>query len=417
MPKEYLNYIKLKKESVGDERRYEMLGDMLKNGSFLPRTVEYKDIDEAFRDWVRSLTIISDEGKEFPTISLFSNQRFSEYSQTWESVDENNNILLNFKSITRENNPQYGKIQSGLWNVPGERFYLMKKIKVLDDNGTESFLALKMKEPVAIDFNFKVCIFTTKYSAINEFNCLVNKLFAARQCYISPNGHFMPMILEGISDESKYDINNRQFYSQSFQIKVMGYTITEDDYRVEELPLKFGVKFSLPAIRKKGVDAELEEMEYIPITMKSECGSLNKVFLPHSKKSLIPIIDIEDLEYPEDVESRYFYKPLILSLNFQKCSENTEITMPIDFVVNKIENDNSIKNLSIKIDNEPLPSNPSEKNPLIIREGSKVSVSINRKNLKNGECFSIWKGYCPLIVLDSEIDEDFPDIYEEETEQ
>ena len=117
MQREYKNSIQLRTESVGDERRYEMLSDILKGGTFLPKTVVYKDIDEAFKKFVEEkLHFVSDEGKELPTMVLYSNQRFSEYTQSWQYTDENKNLILNFKTVSRENNPQYGKIQSGLWN-------------------------------------------------------------------------------------------------------------------------------------------------------------------------------------------------------------------------------------------------------------------------------------------------------------
>ena len=35
----------------------------------------------------------------------------------------------------------------------------------------------------------------------------------------------MPMFLDAINDESEYTIDDRKFYSQSYQIKVMGYII------------------------------------------------------------------------------------------------------------------------------------------------------------------------------------------------
>ena len=162
-----------------------MLSDILQNGTFLPKTVLYKDIDEAFKKFVENkLHIVSDEGNELPTMTLFSNQRFSEYTQSWKYTDDNKNLILNFKTISRENNPQYGNIQSRLWNIPGDRFYLAKRTIVLDDNGTESLLDLRMKQPMAIDLNYKVSIFCTKYQLLNDFNILVNSLFDARQCYI-----------------------------------------------------------------------------------------------------------------------------------------------------------------------------------------------------------------------------------------
>ena len=242
----YTNKLHLHDYSVGDERRKELIDGIKKDSTFIPQSVTYRDIDEDFKRWVEEdLKIVSDNGVEFPTMSLYSNQRFSEYAQTWKYTDKDNNILLNFKTVNRKNNPEYGNIIDKKYNIPGERFYLMQRKLVLDDNGTESIMDLKMKVPVSIDFMYKLSVFTQKYQLINDFNCMVNNRFQSRQCYIRPNGHYMPMTLEGISDESEYSIDDRQFYSQSYDIKVMGYVIGEDDYVVEEHPLKFGVKIGV----------------------------------------------------------------------------------------------------------------------------------------------------------------------------
>ena len=241
--KRYLNDIELKSTSVGDERRLELLNQIVKDGTFLPKTVEYSDIDADFKRWVEEDLRVSYNGSLFPTMVLYSNQRFTEYSQSWRYTDSNKNLILNFKTITRENNPNYGKIQNGLWNIPGNRFYTMKSTKVLDDNGSESLLLLKVRQPMAVDLIYKVSIFTTNIQAINDFNVIVNDAFKSRQAYIRPNGHYMPMILENISDKSSYQISDRQFYSQTFQIKVMGYVLREEDMKIEERPRKHGIKF------------------------------------------------------------------------------------------------------------------------------------------------------------------------------
>ena len=86
---------------------------------------------------------------------------------------------------------------------------------------------------------------------------MINKSFNSRQCYITPNNHYMPMTLESISDESSYNIDDRQFYGQTYQIKVMGYIITEDDYRVEEVPLKRGFLTPLMLNKKNGYEHEI----------------------------------------------------------------------------------------------------------------------------------------------------------------
>lgn len=330
-----INFLQLYKQKVGNEQRLETLKGILDGGTFLPKTLEYEDIDKAFRNWVESLEIVDQEGRKYPTMSLFSNQRFSEYTQSWKFTDKNKNLLLNFKAITRQNNPEGGEIQSKLWNIPGDRFYTMKKKRVLDDNGSESLLILKMRQPVAIDFIYKVSLFTSKYTDLNDFNTLINKKFAARQAYICPNGHYVPMILENISDSSEYNIDDRQFYAQVFQIKVMGYIITKDDYRMDEVPLKISV--NVPQIDDNKADVEIDE---------------------------------------PDGETYDGYQKAVLTIDFPISCVKTKFLIDIDFVVREIQTVNVINDsLSISADDEPQENTP----PLIFFEGSEIKMSIRPK--------------------------------------
>ena len=322
--RQYRNHIQLKEESVGNERRIEMLSDILQNGTFLPKTVEYKDIDETFKKWVEEKLYITAEGKEVPTMVLYSNQRFSEYTQSWKFTDANKNLILNFKTISRENNPQYGSIHNRLWNIPGERFYLMKRCKVLDDNGTESFLDLKMKQPMSIDLSYKVTIFCTKYQLINDFNTLVNGLFDARQEYIWPNNHPMPMTLESIQDESNYQMDDRQFYAQSYNIKVMAYIITEDDYRVEEIPLK--KKFNIGSIVKNKTKANVEideDKHELVIAFPSGCKKV-KFTIDCDYES--EIIETNNIQYTKKIDFNADTPTDIITYNYQIFINGDEIT-------------------------------------------------------------------------------------------
>ena len=414
MPKEYLNHIELNPSSEGNARRIEMLNNIIKDGTFLPSTLEYEDIDEAFRDWVRSLKIISDEGKEYPTMALFSNQRFSEYSQSWKYVDENQNLLLNFKTVTRQTNPEYGNIQLGLWNIPGDRFYPMKYKRVLDDNGSESYLILKMRQPVAIDLSYKVSIFTTRYTAINEFNTLINKQFAARQCYIQPNGHYIPMILENISDESQYNISDRQFYSQTYQIKVMGYIITEDDYRISEAPLKVGVNLGLPRLTKKKAEVEMAELTYVKIFVEGECG-VREVIVPQKTGNKRTIIDINDLECNPEEKSHYYYKPISVSILFPKCISKAKFSIPsdINFVVTEITKDDKIGISEILVNDERVSTAITKDTPLVLRSDDEVSVIINKRMYKNETFKIVFSGYSPDIVY-AETENDLKMLFDED---
>ena len=106
MSRNYKNIIKLKRDVVGKERRENLTKEVLQNATPLPEPLEYEDIDKEFERWVSEDLDISFEEQKLPTYLMLSNQRFSEYLQSWEHVDEKKNLILNFKAITRENNPR-----------------------------------------------------------------------------------------------------------------------------------------------------------------------------------------------------------------------------------------------------------------------------------------------------------------------
>ena len=170
-------------------------------------------------------------------MTLYSNQRFSEYMQTWQYTDENNNVLVNFKTITRDNNPSFGKDQGNNYNIPGEPFFLMARQVAHEPSGRLYFIDYKMKQPFTVDFSYKLNIVTNKFELINEFNMMVVDKFKSKQCYLNVNGHHMPMLLESVSDESEYSITDRQFYNQSYSITLQAYIIKPEDMRVEETPV------------------------------------------------------------------------------------------------------------------------------------------------------------------------------------
>lgn len=259
-PKRDLKPIKLKDNTTGSEVRYNYTKEILHKAPTFPKPLEYEDIDIAFKEFVENEIDIICEDKKVPTFTLYSNQRFSEYSQTWEHTDENNNLLMNFKTIIRDNNPQKGSNQGNLWNIPGNRKYTLLIRDVLDENGTESYEIHSMKQPYTVDLTYHVSFVTNKFEKLNEFNQKINKIFAARQFYIRPNGHFLPMVMEDISDNTEYNVENRKFYSQSCDIRVMAYIIHADDFTVEKRPKRICL-FTEGDVYKKNPTVEIEEIE------------------------------------------------------------------------------------------------------------------------------------------------------------
>lgn len=280
-PKKNLTIPNKYREKHGNMIRLGYQNKILDKAPVFPKPLEYDDIDKAVFDFVDKNIDIVIDGKLVPTYTLYSNQRFSEYSQMWEHSDENGNLYLNFKTINREKNPSFGGNQGGLWNIPVQRKYTLLQRQILDDNGTESYEIYTMKQPYAVDLTYTVGFITTTIDYLNKFNQKFNKLFASRQCYIRPNGHYIPMILDEISDETSYSISDRKFFVQTVTIKLMAYIIEQNDFEVKKYPKRINQMLEGDKFKKNAACVEIEEIEN---PMKNKTLNVSISFKPYHTK-------------------------------------------------------------------------------------------------------------------------------------
>ena len=309
--RDFKNFMGYDNQPDPKELRLNYDKEELKDGSPFPNPLTYEDIDREFKKWVEESLEISYEGEKLPTMTLFSNQRFSEYMQSWKFTDENQNPILNFKTILRENNPKSGTINGESKNIPGEHTWLMKRLTATDKNNREYYIEYRMKQPFSVDLLYKVSIFTNKFELLNNFNTLVNDRFKAITAYIRPNGHYISMILTDISDDSEYSINDRQYYSQSYSITVRAYIITEDSFVVHEVPRLSFIGFD---VNGGGSHADIE------------IGGTHK---PAEVQTILTETD-------DCVDNKpYYYRDVTLRMVVDPCDLNLKFTMDSDFTAVK----------------------------------------------------------------------------------
>lgn len=252
--------IKLIKKQFGDGQRLLNQEQILDYNKIILEPIEYDDIDnEVINFFNNNVNLVDDFDKKIPTFKLFSNQRFSEYSQTWEHTDEDGNLLMNFKTINREINPQNGTLHNNLCNIPGSNRFTVRMREILDDTGIECYEVTSMSQPIPVDIKYTLNLIASKIELINEFNMRILQLFQSIQCYVQVKGHYMPIKLDTISDESQYEVENRKFYNQSVSMTLLGYVIPKNDIKVELKPKRTTIDMGL----KNHLPQTYVDMEYI----------------------------------------------------------------------------------------------------------------------------------------------------------
>ena len=412
-PKPYMDKRRLRNHAKGVERRRNMSKLILENQSYFPKPIEYSDIDEAMFKWVDDTIRIVYDGKRLPTYKLYSTQRLSEYLQEWDKLDDTGNPIINFKTVTRENNPQKGENQGNYFNIPGHKDFAMFYVPVLQENGTEAYDKYTMKQPFAVNFLYSVSIISNKMEIINEMNELMHYEFSAINCYISPNDHPMSMTLEDISDNSEYDINDRRYYSQTYKIKVRGYIIRREDYKVERIPSIFIMPWkdsdASGIVYRRGKNRrEDEKVKFINFS-DDEKHAFDIQAMQNDDRCEVPAVTPKDMptelhDETDDADdccvnepNRYYNKVMKVIMNFD-CVFELEFIIDKDMVLQSVETSN-VFDFNLFVNDEIMSFDKDIK----FINGDKITVKISRDDpYKASEVVLV--GYDPEVKFDSQAD-------------
>jgi hypothetical protein len=232
LPKKIKNYLPLIPEKVGRERRQQMLDDVTDHGTFLPKGVLHADLDKGMLDFVKdTLQLVVDE-KTVPTVNkIITNQNWSQFVETWNFQDLDNNVSLPFIATVRMPEVKYGTFQGGAANIPNRRQFFYYTVPTWDGQ-RKGATVYKIPQPIPVDITFNVKLFCNRMRELNDFNKIVMQTFTSKQAYTQIKGHYIPITLESVGDESAKDLEKRKYYIANYTFIMKGLLIDEEEFQI-----------------------------------------------------------------------------------------------------------------------------------------------------------------------------------------
>ncbi len=220
------------------------------NKQYLPRSVDFADLDGGFVDFVNEDLGFEIKGEKVPTHFL-TLQRWNEFAKIWPNTDKYKNIKIPFVSIVRRPNHDTGTNPAD-FKIPVRKNFPYMQIPVWDGNrkGADIY---GIPNPVGVDMVYTVRFFSFRMRELNILHQKVLQTFASAQAYVNIKGHYFPILLESIGDESKIDdLDGKRFYVQTYEMKLQGYLVDEEEFEVK------------PAINRAFVTFEVEAKDLRP---------------------------------------------------------------------------------------------------------------------------------------------------------
>ena len=213
-------------------RRHELLDKINKDGTFLPKSLLHADLDRGFLDFVKDELKVVVEGKTIPTVDIIiTTQNWANFTETWDFQNIDKNAEPPFITTIRLPEVKFGTNTSLLYNIPNRRQYFYAQVPTWDGqrNGMDVYT---IPQPVPVDITYSVKIICNRMRELNKLNQTILEKFASKQAYAVIKGHYIPIVMGNITDESVMDVEKRKYYIQSYEFTMLGFLIDEDEFEV-----------------------------------------------------------------------------------------------------------------------------------------------------------------------------------------
>lgn len=241
--KNNINVYSRREFSRGNEildRRQELLDKITKSDSYLPDSILHDDLDEGMLDFVKKNFKVVTDGETIPVIpKILTIQRWGEFTNNWEFSDDDGNVKIPFIAIVRRPDVQPGTNPVTQRTIPDRSTFYYASVP--NWNGTQMGADIyRIPQPVAVDISFDITIVCNKFRDLNKFNKIVLQKFSSRQAYTTVKGHYIPIILDKIQDNTPIStLEGRRFYIQNYSFIMLGILIDSDEFEVKPAVSRF----------------------------------------------------------------------------------------------------------------------------------------------------------------------------------
>jgi len=217
------------------KRQDEFIKNFDENTVGLPQKIGLEDLDAIFTKFVREelppLRSPKIDG-EFFNIPFFYmiNEKWSEFSKTWEYQDDNKNLLKPY-GIIRRTKDKKGTIYSDRFNVPKMDGFTYLKVPTLGNDKTLiGYDEYKVPQASAVDLTFSVTILSKNFLDINTMDEYIYDTFNKLQKYVNHQGNYFPITYLDNSYEEKNEIITSTDYIKNYEFLMKAYLVNPEKF-------------------------------------------------------------------------------------------------------------------------------------------------------------------------------------------
>jgi hypothetical protein len=308
-----------------------------RDGTYLPKSILHADLDGGFLNFVKTELKTVVDGKVIPMIDiLITTQNWAQFTETWNIQNIDKNTEPPFITVVRVPEVKFGTNPATLYNIPNRKQYFYAQVPTWDGqrHGADVY---KIPQPVPVDITYNVKIVCNRMRELNSFNKNVLEMFASRQAYTVIKGHYIPIVMGNISDESVVDLEKRKYYVQSYEFTLLGFLIDEDEFEVSPAVSRIlqVIELESQGTRKRQKKLLTSESATLDVLFVVGNNIITQIFDYTVDLNLVETNNVESFEV--FINNDYY------GMDIEQIQLNTNDTLRLIVTKNDIDKDSIIK--------------------------------------------------------------------------
>jgi hypothetical protein len=258
-------------------------------------------------------------------------QNWAQFTQTWDFNNIDKNVQPPFITTIRIPEVKYGTLPSLSYNIPNRRQYHYAAVPTWDGQ-RKGMDIYTIPQPNPVDIKYSVKIICNRMRELNKFNQIIIDKFASRQAYRQIKGHYIPIQLDEVSDESVMDVEKRRYYIQSYSFTLQGFLLDEEQFEVRPAVSRSLVLMEVnPRKTRRRVNKYPPNPDRIPLNISYPIGT-TAYTQTFEYTSNIKLIDAENIASYSMYINGLFYGTDIQQLITGEIQINTNDVLTIEII-------------------------------------------------------------------------------------
>lgn len=230
-------YVKRRNLNLYPKKRYkervnELVSLTRSRASNLPKPISIEDMDQAMYDYFNEgkMEMISPKSKKkINVIPIFDLEASADFVATYKNKNEKGTTQYPFITVRRSEIPRNAETPSSRYIIPDRKKNAVISVPFFD-GVFDSYEMYKVPQPVRVDMQYEINLYTRYLEDVNEFAQKLAQIFSGINTALFANGYPLPTKIKALTQTNDNSMEKESIFIVKLDLLTEGRIVDENEF-------------------------------------------------------------------------------------------------------------------------------------------------------------------------------------------